>query len=574
MSNKEETFFSKNKFELPIEFIQNKSLVLENLKTDLELESTYNNETKPIYQYVFNPKTELGKQSIKAWGKYYTTNKQFLEDSQKLYKNLNSLPFEKTIIEKMLNSWREIRYQNNFAEKFQYVEWQKLKFLNKSSIFLSILSFYNISAPALQLVAPVFVLLVPFFVLKVMKLPISWDTYYKILIENIKHHAVGKLFFSFNSASLGQKLYILFAGGMYIWNIYQNIISCYRFYQNTHYITSKFELINKYLDYTIEKITYFNKLTNKYKTYEKFNNKLMAYKERLQLFHNAIRDLPVNTQKIGKIAYVGKLMKNFYILYDDEEIKNIVEFSFGFHGYIDTILGIHENIKNKKINNCIFKDKLVFKMKNMYHPSIDKPIKNSINMNKNVIITGPNAAGKTTTIKATIINLLLTQQIGLGFFEKGQNSTFDYIHCYLNIPDNCSRDSLFQAEARRCKDILDCIIHNPDKKHFCIFDELYSGTNPYEAISSAYSYLNFIAKNKNVRFLLTTHFIRLCNLFEKKSKIENKSMKTVFKGVNEPVYTYKIIKGISTVKGGVSVLKNLKYPKRIINMATHILEKI
>ena len=61
MSNKEETFFSKNKFELPIEFIQNKSLVLENLKTDLELESTYNNETKPIYHYVFHPKTELGK---------------------------------------------------------------------------------------------------------------------------------------------------------------------------------------------------------------------------------------------------------------------------------------------------------------------------------------------------------------------------------------------------------------------------------------------------------------------------------------------------------------------------------
>ena len=56
----------------------------------------------------------------------------------------------------------------------------------------------------------------------------------------------------------------------------------------------------------------------------------------------------------------------------------------------------------------------------MYHPTIENPIKNSINMNKNIIITGPNAAGKTTTIKATIINLLLTQQLGLGFFEKCQ----------------------------------------------------------------------------------------------------------------------------------------------------------
>ena len=34
------------------------------------------------------------------------------------------------------------------------------------------------------------------------------------------------------------------------------------------------------------------------------------------------------------------------------------------------------------------------------------------------------------------------------------------------------------------------------ERHFAVFDELYSGTNPYEAISSAYSYLNYISKNK------------------------------------------------------------------------------
>ena len=81
MLNKE-NFFSRDKFELPIEFIKNKTLVLENLKTDLELEHTHNKETKPIYNYVFNPQTELGQKSIKAWGKYHTTNKGFLRDSQ------------------------------------------------------------------------------------------------------------------------------------------------------------------------------------------------------------------------------------------------------------------------------------------------------------------------------------------------------------------------------------------------------------------------------------------------------------------------------------------------------------
>ena len=172
------------------------------------------------------------------------------------------------------------------------------------------------------------------------------------------------------------------------------------------------------MDYTIEKIKLFNSLTKNYKSYSKFNDKLLLYKDKLQKFHNLIRDLPKNSQKIGKVAYIGKLMKYFYTLYADDEIENIVLFSFGFHGYIDSILGIYKNIESKNINSCKFSNKLTFKLTEMYHPSIKNPIKNNINMNKNIIITGPNAAGKTTTIKATIINLLLSQQIGFGFYKK------------------------------------------------------------------------------------------------------------------------------------------------------------
>ena len=121
-----------------------------------------------------------------------------------------------------------------------------------------------------------------------------------------------------------------------------------------------------------------------------------------------------------------------------------------------------------------------------------------------MILTGPNAAGKTTMIKSSIINLILSQQIGYGYYDGGEISVFDFIHCYINIPDSCSRDSLFQSEARRCKNILDDIENNPNEKHFCVFDELYSGTNPYEAIGAAYGYLKHISENKNVRFILTT----------------------------------------------------------------------
>ena len=137
-----------------------------------------------------------------------------------------------------------------------------------------------------------------------------------------------------------------------------------------------------------------------------------------------------------------------------------------------------------------------FNIKNTFYAALaDKdPVKNDVKLSKNIIVTGPNAAGKTTLLKSLILNILFSQQVGKGFYESATLAPFHFIHCYLNIPDTSGRDSLFQAEARRCKNILSFIKLHNDKKHFCIFDELYSGTNHYEAIASACAYLKYIAE--------------------------------------------------------------------------------
>ena len=106
-----------------------------------------------------------------------------------------------------------------------------------------------------------------------------------------------------------------------------------------------------------------------------------------------------------------------------------------------------------------------------------------------MIITGPNASGKTTTLKSALINIILSQQIGYGCFESLKMCPYDTIHCYLNIPDTSGRDSLFQAEARRCKEIIDIIHLEKDKTHYCIFDELCADVT-YWKTSSINSTLN------------------------------------------------------------------------------------
>ena len=51
----------------------------------------------------------------------------------------------------------------------------------------------------------------------------------------------------------------------------------------------------------------------------------------------------------------------------------------------------------------------ILQIQDIYHPLIDKPVFNSVLLDKNCIITGSNASGKSTFIKAVAINIILAQ---------------------------------------------------------------------------------------------------------------------------------------------------------------------
>jgi DNA mismatch repair protein MutS len=120
-------------------------------------------------------------------------------------------------------------------------------------------------------------------------------------------------------------------------------------------------------------------------------------------------------------------------------------------------------------------------------------------------------------------------------------------------------------------EILRCIMEHPTKRHFCIFDELYSGTNPYEAVAAAYGYIAFISKNPRVDLILTTHYIELCELLEKRNAgaITNLHMSVC---ADTGAYLYKIASGISCIKGGLKVLRDLDYPNEIVESARDIIQ--
>jgi DNA mismatch repair ATPase MutS len=568
-------------FKLPIEYQEDIKTIDHNIIEDLELRDNYERDISSLYTYVYNPQTYFGKKLINRHSKYYCYNKNFLNDSKKLIKKFkNNVTFDeidgKNIefeeIEILLS---DIKNNNNFIENYQYINFSWFKNFNNNEQILLYLSLYNLSSPVFSLLTPIISLILPFLIIKFQGHEITLDLYCSYLKHMLGRHVIGQVLNNFKDASLEQKVYIIISLIFYIIQVYQNVISCYKFHKNMKTIHEYLFKFRDYISYSIDSMNNLYKYTKLYKTYNEFNDVLNRNKNTLEAYNNELKNISNYEISIKKIKKIGYLMKCFYQLYDNNDLIIALNYSFGFNGYIDHLTGLKRNIKNKFISYCKFNKKKC-EFKDAYFPSLmDKtPIKNSYKLNNHLIITGPNAAGKTTLLKTTLFNSILSQQIGCGFYTKATIKLYDYIHCYINIPDTSGRDSLFQAEARRCKEILDKIIKYKKSNHLCVFDELYSGTNPYEAIGSAYSFLNYLNQHNNVNFLLTTHYIDLCNRLEKNEKIHNYHMEIKIDNKENFEYCYKLIKGTSEIKGATKVLKDLDYPEDIVFEMKNILKTL
>jgi len=559
-------------FKMPISYIKDKHELNKIISTDLELINTIDGSCNPIYSYCFNTDNDVSKKITEQIINYYTTDINFLKDNQKLIKEYVSTETRYTKIspnyKNIIDIWNELKIESGFREKYYYIDWDTIEFLNKSELFLQFISLYNLFSPIFSLMVPIIILIIPFFILKMKGMTINIYEYINVLKEVAKSNAIGKLFtINFSEINANERIYILVSAAFYLFSIYQNIMVCIKFNNNMKTIHNHFKVIILYLDNTINSMENYINYSKDLTSHNEFNNVLSTKIITLKNINKKLKSITeYSLYNISKFKEIGKVLRYFYELHSEIEYDEAILYSIGFNGYIDCIEGLQKNILERKMNFASFSNttkKGIFK--NSYHACLkdNNPIKNTVKLNKNIIISGPNASGKTTIIKSTLINIIFTQQFGCGFYGYAKFTPFKHLHCYLNIPDTSGRDSLFQAEARRCKEIINIISDNKNDSHFCAFDELYSGTNPEEAETSATAFMCYLQKYKNVSTMLTTHFVKVCKNLDKVKGIQNYKMVTK-KINNKLIYTYKLDIGISEVKGGINVLTDMNYPKEII----------
>ena len=565
--NKNKTIFkdsSCNEFKLPIQYSSHKEI--DNvILSDLDL-NTKNN----VYNYLFKNDDDFNYLNDDHM-KFYSTSKDFLKETQKICSNLEIEKYDtkeiKDITLGMEKEYSEFIGETSFDEKYQYLSFSLLRPFNLNPLFLQCLSYYNLSTPVLSLATPLFILIVPFFVLKFKGFSVSISTYVSILKEMLSRTLVFRNLMNFGDGNINQKVSIIVSLIFFVVQVYHNIKSCITFYRN---MTNIFDFIGKFKRYIIFSLSLIKNLRNEVRgaqTYQPFVNDIEKHVEVLNETLNKMNYiLPIN-KNLSKLTQMGILLKINYELFYDTRIYNSFIYTVNLHQYINDLVKVSKRVKERKINKRVFKDHKT--MTGMFYlPFIDNDsyVSNDINLNTNLLITGPNASGKTTLIKTILLNIILSQQWGYGCFKSCKMQIYDTFYSYLNIPDTSNRDSLFQAEARRCKDII-VNINEKNEKSLCIFDEIYSGTNPTDAILCATAYLKALTKyKKRCDFIITTHYIDMCKTFDDSKTIKNMKMHTKeIKGDKSIDYTYKIVEGISHVNGGKQVLYDLDYPDYVLD---------
>lgn len=290
-----------------------------------------------------------------------------------------------------------------------------------------------------------------------------------------------------------------------------------------------------------------------------------------------------------EIEYIESLNVKSYKLYNNfgHQLKtskfldkNIVK-SILLKGYIiDSLLSFTQFKRKNMFNYCDFiqnRKKPLLYIKNFYHPSLSgKIVKNSIYIDgekypQNLIITGSNAAGKSTLIKSILINIILSQTITISNSSFTRLTPFLHINSQINIPDTKGYESLFEAEMFRSKRNLDLLKNLPvNKFSFVLMDEIFSSTNPIEGISGAYSIAKKMSDYDNSMMIFTTHYVYLTKLAKNTKKFKNYSMKVNITNNGAILFPYVLSKGISRQYIALELLKKNQFDEEIIETALSI----
>ncbi|MDV4149588.1 endonuclease MutS2 [Clostridium sp. AL.422] len=255
-----------------------------------------------------------------------------------------------------------------------------------------------------------------------------------------------------------------------------------------------------------------------------------------EMLNERIRDLKINIEVIAEYDMIWAKAKY------SNEISGIKP-RLNAHGYVKIVNGKYPLIKNGvPLNLEVGEDY------------------------RTLIITGPNAGGKTVVLKTVgILTLAVQSGFHIAAEEGTEISVFDKI--FVDIGDDQSIENALSTFSSHVKNLAE-IIKQSTKSTLLLFDEIGSGTEPNEGAALAIAILEELY-HKGCITIATTHYGEIKNFSESHPDFQNAAMEFK-KDTLEPLYKLHI--GRSGDSNALYISKKMGIHDSIIDRAKKYIE--
>lgn len=263
------------------------------------------------------------------------------------------------------------------------------------------------------------------------------------------------------------------------------------------------------------------------------------------------------------------------VLHEFDEVIYEIGLLDAYMSMVDLLVSTQNKKNHLCFSDFLKKDTPFINVRALWNPFIDPDVvvHNDVNLDcekeKTIIITGPNAGGKSSFVKGILYNAILSQTLGIAAAKRISLTPFKRISAYLNSVDKISSNdgkSLFVSNVLDTRDFLNSL----DNKNFslCVFDDIFSGTNPKISEALEFSTIEMLSDRFNNNLTIVSTHRSLVTTLEKKKNVKNYHVYITKDENDKIIYNYKIIRGTSMQRISIDLLRQNGYRNEIIYKAS------
>ncbi len=212
----------------------------------------------------------------------------------------------------------------------------------------------------------------------------------------------------------------------------------------------------------------------------------------------------------------------------------------------------------------------LIRLEGVCHPLIENCVPNTLELSNSarlLVITGPNAGGKTVLLKTLGLAVLMAQS-GLFVAARGERApVLPYFEALLSdIGDEQSIAASLSTYAGHLKN-LRAIAEGANERVLVLIDELGSGTDPAEGAAISQAVLERVLES-GARGLVTTHLAPLKVFASETEGVQNAAMRFDVEGLRP---TFELVTGQPGRSYALAIAERIGLSQRLLNRAAELL---